>query len=501
MWLFLVGLIIWGLGLFSSLRRADCKTLKGKDGKGFDLKKVLKVYGEFVVDKWQDFSDRYAFNKNRNYVDYVSAELKLVNPQKKEKILYKEHLVSKISVSLLILLLVFVIGLLLSLTNSKGELDGLILYRNDYGKGDKQVSLEASFEDKTKDFSFSIQERKYSEKEILEIFQEEFSFLKANFYCESESVNRISNHVNMPDTTRDGMIMVNWRLSDYEVLDGDGNINEDALEEKLNKTKEDSFPMEVTVCLTYKEVKREESFNCEIVKKDYTKEEALERAIKSELKSIDESMALDENYNLPEEVNGVKVNWKEKKNDSYWGLFVLGLLGVVAIFIGKDVEIKERIKDRNRQMELDYPEFVSKLTLMISAGVSLFNAWCRICDSYLEEQQNTGKERYLYEEMVITMREIQSGEEEITSFERFGDRVKVPCYKKFSSILVQSMKKGLGGLRESLEFEVKQSFEIRKANALRLGEEASTKLLLPMGIMLLIVLVIIVAPAFMSLSI
>ena len=45
---------------------------------------------------------------------------------------------------------------------------------------------------------------------------------------------------------------------------------------------------------------------------------------------------------------------------------------------------------------------------------------------------------------------------------------------------------------------VKKSFEERKARARRLGEEAGTKLLLPMFLMLAEVLVIVVVPAFFT---
>ena len=52
-----------------------------------------------------------------------------------------------------------------------------------------------------------------------------------------------------------------------------------------------------------------------------------------------------------------------------------------------------------------------------------------------------------------------------------------------------------------LKLEAIQAFEERKAKARRLGEEAGTKLLLPMFLMLAIVLVIVIVPAFLSVQI
>ena len=57
------------------------------------------------------------------------------------------------------------------------------------------------------------------------------------------------------------------------------------------------------------------------------------------------------------------------------------------------------------------------------------------------------------------------------------------------------------GLTQMLKLESIQAFEERKARAKKLGEEAGTKLLFPMFLMLAVVLIIVIVPAFMSLQI
>ena len=52
-----------------------------------------------------------------------------------------------------------------------------------------------------------------------------------------------------------------------------------------------------------------------------------------------------------------------------------------------------------------------------------------------------------------------------------------------------------------LENETKEAFELRKQMALQKGEEASTKLLVPMIMMLVIVMIIIMFPAVSSFGI
>ena len=66
------------------------------------------------------------------------------------------------------------------------------------------------------------------------------------------------------------------------------------------------------------------------------------------------------------------------------------------------------------------------------------------------------------------------------------------------SIIIQNQKKGMEGLKDSLSTERRNAFDERKQEATRLGEEAGTKLLLPMMMMMGVVLMIIVIPAYFS---
>ena len=62
------------------------------------------------------------------------------------------------------------------------------------------------------------------------------------------------------------------------------------------------------------------------------------------------------------------------------------------------------------------------------------------------------------------------------------------------------MRTGTRGMRQLLEEEMALALEQRKDLAKRQGEEAGTKLLLPLFIMLGIVMVMIVVPAWMSIQ-
>ena len=150
-------------------------------------------------------------------------------------------------------------------------------------------------------------------------------------------------------------------------------------------------------------------------------------------------------------------------------------------------------------MITDYPEIISKINLLLGTGMNLKNVWEKMTLNY-EEQKNQNGLRAAYEEMSQTFYEMQGGVPEGEAYEHFGRRCGISTYIKFGALLSQNLRKGTKGLTDLLRLESVQAFENRKNRAKRLGEEASTKLLIPMFGMLAVVLVIVVVPAFMSMQ-
>lgn len=68
-------------------------------------------------------------------------------------------------------------------------------------------------------------------------------------------------------------------------------------------------------------------------------------------------------------------------------------------------------------------------------------------------------------------------------------------------MLSQNLKKGTKGITSILNQEADNAFEERKNLAKQLGEEAGTKMLIPMFLMLAVVMIMIVVPAFFSIQI
>ena len=87
---------------------------------------------------------------------------------------------------------------------------------------------------------------------------------------------------------------------------------------------------------------------------------------------------------------------------------------------------------------------------------------------------------------------------EAEAYERMGRRFGLSQYKMLSVLLVQNLRKGNENLLELLEREAASVTEERKRNAKVQGEEAGIKLLLPMVMQLIVVLIILMVPAFLN---
>ncbi len=125
----------------------------------------------------------------------------------------------------------------------------------------------------------------------------------------------------------------------------------------------------------------------------------------------------------------------------------------------------------------------------------------RIAEDYGITRGKTGRKREAYEEIWRTWQEMKSGIPEMECYERFARRCDLIPYMKMGALLSQNLKKGAKGISEMLRMEAVQALEDRKSRARQLGEEAGTRLLIPMLLMLIIVITIVVVPAFLSIQV
>lgn len=170
------------------------------------------------------------------------------------------------------------------------------------------------------------------------------------------------------------------------------------------------------------------------------------------------------------------------------GVALLAAFGLVYYF---STVITDEINRRATSIEQDFPEMLSKLALLVNAGMIVKEAWEKISEN---------GDGVLYKEMRTAVIDMQNGVTEMDAIIEFAERCGNDDVTKFSSTLVQNLSKGS---RELVEFLKQFSGEIwmkKKQNARKKGEEASGKLMIPIALMFLGLLVMLVVPIFAGMS-
>lgn len=158
-----------------------------------------------------------------------------------------------------------------------------------------------------------------------------------------------------------------------------------------------------------------------------------------------------------------------------------------------DKDLENRLQRKYSLIRADFPDMVSKLVLLVNAGMTINRAWEKICI-------DTKKDTPLYKELKITHQQIQAGKSESEAYEDFAKRCRVREITKFITLIIQNLKKGTGDLVPLLKLQADECWEMRKSRAKQLGDEASSKLIIPMMIMFIGILIIVILPAVLQLS-
>ena len=158
-----------------------------------------------------------------------------------------------------------------------------------------------------------------------------------------------------------------------------------------------------------------------------------------------------------------------------------------------DKGLNEKIEKRRLSIRMEFPEFVNKMTILVNAGMTISKAWEKIAT-------DSKKDTPLFKEMQHTLAEINAGKPETVAYEEFGRRCKIKEIIKFVSVVVLNLKKGGAEVVPVLKLQADECWEMRKSAAKQLGEEAGTKVLIPMMIMFIGIILIVVLPAILSFS-
>jgi tight adherence protein C len=174
---------------------------------------------------------------------------------------------------------------------------------------------------------------------------------------------------------------------------------------------------------------------------------------------------------------------------------VLGLgLGIlVPIALIKDLHGK--VQKREQQILMELPELLSKMMLLVGAGETVQRALL-----HCVERKGADTEHPLYRELRQTVAEWESGYSFQQAFEHLSKRCGIQEMTVFTTTVLLNMRRGGSDFVMALR-ELSQTLWGKRTSISRTrGEQASSKLVFPMALILLTVIVLVGAPALMMMN-
>ena len=229
---------------------------------------------------------------------------------------------------------------------------------------------------------------------------------------------------------------------------------------------------------------------------ELTQEEQRKKDLSDEIARYNEEKNDPDYYYLPSRWKDRQLVWEKPADTSGMLLTGIFLTASLAVLVMKGREGQKKIQKRYEELLMDYPGLIMKFTLLVQAGMTVRKAFQKIALDYSRKRKT--EKRSAYEEICTACYEMDSGVSEIEAYRRFGERCGQVKYKTFSTLLIQNLQKGSRQMSDMLERESMEAWEERKRKARVLGETAATRLLFPMIMMLIVVMAIVMIPAFMS---
>lgn len=361
------------------------------------------------------------------------------------------------------------------------------------GEGSTFVELKLDAEGVLEDYDYELEvaDMSLTESEADAAFATAKEEIDNTFYATGNTADCVTDGVNMRGRYAGGLVGAEWTLDSYTYMDVDGRLTGEVIPEK-------GVVVQAAAELTCERFRESYCFSFQLFPAERTPGEELLVHVAAALEE-EQGKEGKAYLTLPSEVDGHALQWTQAEQNPVVQVLLFEAVILVLLCLVKQERKKQQEKLRKDEMMLDYAEVVSKLLILLGSGMSLKQAWNRISARYVDKREKNQKaKRYIYEEMAVTNYEILDGESERIAYQRFGERTGLGPYYRLIRILLQNLQTGSRGLCQMLEQESASALEERKALAKKLGEEAGTRMLLPLMMMLGIVMAIIMVPAILS---
>lgn len=422
----------------------------------------------------------------------VRADLEQLYPGGNQEELRRNYYMRKLEKSLLIVLGGSLLAMLLAL-RAAGERrlePGNALKRGAVLDDAGEVTLEAVLNGGKERFSIKVEPLQLSPEEAESCYQEFCESLPQLIAGKNASLQEVSQDLDLLEKYAGYPFDVEWKSENVECVTSTGTVKL-ALQETEVRLK---------AKISYGDMEWEQDVAVRLLPEELTLRERRYRELQEVLIVAEGEDRTEEYWMLPESVDGMSVKWSRAVEDNSLILWAGALLAGVLVYGMSDRDLHDKLEKQRIHMKREYSDVVHKLALYLGAGMTLRGAFGKIAAEYERKKAGGSPRSPAYEEMLYTCRELKAGVSEANAYEHFGRRTGLQEYIRLSTLMTQNLKKGSSSLLPRLHEEAERAQAEQLQMGRKLGEEASTKLLLPMVMMLGVVMVMVMLPAFSSMG-
>ncbi len=401
-------------------------------------------------------------------------------------------------------LLLFVNSISFGLT-FQSESSEIYIKKEGYGGSEQTVGLLLQKEDTTEQVTLQVRPKMLTEEERDKKMTEAFCYLEDNLKGDNQSLSKVTEALDLALDYKEYPFEMECLPEDFTLMDDEGNLR-NSKEELLaagyqEKDLEQGIVTHVTVILWYGESSMEESYEITLFPRPENETEILFGSLKQLLQQEEKRALYQEGFTIPARTQGVEISKTDGKKVTPLHVLFFGIFVVVLLVLREKENVKKKEECRRDRLMKSYPWFVNEMLLLMGAGLQVKNVFQIMIEEYEKENKDnpSAKDKMpLLEEIKIASHSMELGMSEEQVYYRLGRRLKLPCYIKLMTLLEQNVKKGAKGISAVFEQEELAALEERKNLAKRYGEEAGTRLLGPMILLLLVIMLMIMIPAFLS---
>ena len=269
----------------------------------------------------------------------------------------------------IISLILFLVDNLRSLPMTKEGMN--YVERNKQGQGDRQEELQVWIGDTKEPYTVRIHEQKYTEEELQRELAKAEVQLEKLILGDNDSLDEVRNDLNLIRSIPDTGIKVSWELDNYEVMNLQGQIQNEELSEE-------GCIVEMRATLSYEDTKEMYELHARVLPPRQSGVDKLMASLNMEVEKLDKSSETKKQMPLPVSINGEVLVWRYARNVRAVAVFLLGIVLAALFYVSEKQKVKETHTKREQQLALDYPKMVSRFTLFLGAGMTPRNAWNKI---------------------------------------------------------------------------------------------------------------------------